>query len=70
MAKIKTDKNKVIYRAKDYNNRSELDAKIYSDFGDDFNANKEKAIIKGHAEELKNLQLSETSTIFGVEVMV
>lgn len=72
--KQKTDKKldnkkKVIYKAKDYKDREDLDRQIYSDFGYDL-SNKENAIIKGSKQELTRLHLSETSTIYNVEVMV
>lgn len=53
--------------AKDFSKRSDLEDFISAEFGQDIEKNKSLAeVIIGTEEELKELQLSDTTTIFGI----
>lgn len=59
----------MIYRARNYKNRKELDAAILSVFGDEPNRNRERIdTIEGTEEELKRLALSEKVTVYGIKI--
>ena len=64
------EKGKDIFHARDYKDRNELDMNILTILGDNFEKNKGTAIIKGSKEKLKELHLSEDTTVWDVTVKV
>lgn len=55
--------------AKNYLNREDLDRFILAEYGSDPNLNKDTIQIKGTAEELKKLFLSDSARVFGSKVI-
>jgi len=61
----------MVFQAKKYNNRDELEADISAKLGRQINKNKETdCIIKGKQKELKLLHLSKSSSVFGCRVEI
>jgi len=61
----------MIFKAKDFKTRSELEKKIQAEVGTNIVANREAGhTIEGTKEELKKLHLSETTTVFGVKCKI
>jgi len=57
----------MIFQAKKFKTRSELDTAILSQCGNDIKDNRKTHTIKGKREELKNLSLSDTTSVWGVQ---
>lgn len=61
----------MIISAKDFKQRTELDDYVKNELGDDIPQNrKDGHTIEGTAEELKNLNLSVNTRIYGVKVVL
>ena len=58
-------------KARDYANRSDLEAHIRNSYGDDISANRAADIvIPGTADERKALNLLENTNVFGVQCTI
>lgn len=57
--------------ARNFSNRAELEAHVRSTLGDDITANREAGHqIEGAADELKALNLSESTSVYGVKCVI
>lgn len=61
----------MIFEAKNYSTRADLENQIKKEVGTDIDTNRtSEHVIKGIREELKRLQLSDMTTVWGIKCLI